>query len=163
MGAKDAVLKKLRSTKSALPASDPWEQKKAEWVADLHHLMSMIAGWLADARQEGLLSLEEKKIQLGEEDLGPYEVPTLEIQTLNRNPRKVHVVPRGMRIVGFVSKAKRLVGAEGRVDILSGPARSTLLRKRTKGATTWNVVLQDGSTAPLDEEAFFKVFNEFLE
>ncbi len=66
------------------------------------------------------------------EDLGLYEIPTLTInfRTLGR---KVKVLPRGSQVVGGIfaradGREDRLVGASGRVDLVCGAGRVTLLR-----------------------------------
>ncbi len=167
MDAKAALLQKLRDAQSSVPGVDPWERKKNEWVDDLENLVATIGDWLAQARDEGLVAIEKKVIELREEDLGPYDVPTLEIHTRTRHPRTVRVLPRGMRIVGIIgagpSQRTRKSQATGRVDIVSGAARTMLLRAKKGAKTSWEIVLADGTTSPLDEEGFSASFNELIE
>jgi hypothetical protein len=167
MDAKAALLQKLRDAQSSVPGVDPWERKKNEWVDDLEKLVATIEDWLAQARDEGLVAIEKKVIELREEDLGPYDVPTLEIRTRTRHPRTVHVLPRGMRIVGVVgaepSHRARKASATGRVDLISGASRTILLRAKKGQKTAWEVVLAGGGTVELDEERFLDAFNELIE
>jgi hypothetical protein len=167
MNAKVALLNKLRAAQSATASADPWEQKKNEWVEDLEKLVATIVEWLAQARDEGLLAIEKKTVELREQDTGPYDVPTLEIHTRTRHPRTVRVLPRGMRIVGVIGadaaqRARKPLVA-GRVDVISGAVRATLLRARKAGKTSWEIVLSDGTTNPLNEERFIASFNELIE
>ena len=70
-----------------------------------------------------------------------------------------------MRVVGVIAAGeKRVVGARGRVDLVSGPARATLLRRADR---TWQLATVDGWSAdrgavPLDAETLADALAELI-
>jgi hypothetical protein len=123
-----------------------WAEKKQEWIDDVAALMGSIAAWLAPAVDEKLARIERRTLELDELDTGPYVVEAL---TIHLSDREVRVEPRGMRVVGVIAAGeKRIVGARGRVDLVSGPARATILRRTDR---TWQLAAVDGW--PTDRDA----------
>jgi hypothetical protein len=133
----DRLVEKLRQRPKTV--AEHWAEKREEWVADVAKLMRSITEWLAPAVKQDLVRVEPRKVQLEETQTGPYEVDAL---TIFLGDREVRVEPRGMRVVGVVVAGdKRVVRARGRVDLVSGPARATILR-RADGA--WQLASVDG-------------------
>lgn len=116
-----------------------WVEKKREWLEDVAGLMGSIAEWLAPVVEKKLARIERRVVAIEEADTGPYEADAL---TIHLGDREVRVEPRGMRVVGvIVADEKRIVGARGRVDLVSGPARATILRRADR---TWQLATVDG-------------------
>lgn len=106
---------KQQKEKEALRGIDP-EVDVKEWKSDVANLVAKIAGWLREASQQGLVNLEEKVVPIQEEPLGELFLQSLRIHA-----------PRG-RVVSVQPIARYVVGGEGRVDLLNGPRRVTLVR-----------------------------------
>ncbi|MBL9025150.1 MAG: hypothetical protein JNL21_23330 [Myxococcales bacterium] len=158
----EQLLKRL-SSERVETVGEALDRKKDEWVDDLRSLLAQLRAWLADGEAAGTVSFREHEIELAEEDLGPYIVPALEIQVRTRHPASVHILPRGMRVLGVVvAGPTRLVGACGRVDMMCGPSRVILLRFRSEGATSWKAVLDDGRTEILDKDGFATALSYLL-
>jgi hypothetical protein len=86
--------------------------------------------------------------------------------TIHLGERKVEMKPRGMRVVGAIPSGagKRIVGARGRVDLMSGPARATILRKSDR---TWQLAAVDGwpsnkEAVPLTQETLTDALSELI-
>jgi hypothetical protein len=142
--------------------SEILEQRQLAWIADVGQLMTRLAAFVADSSFEGKLETETGEQELVE-DLGPYEIPTLTInfRTLGR---KVKVLPRGSQVVGGIftradGREDRLVGASGRVDLVCGAGRVTLLRFIDHDGTTWRWLGREGE---LDENSFFEVLSQLV-
>ena len=147
----DNLLRKLEQQPKTV--DEHWAEKRREWVEDVASLMRSIAEWLAPALEKDLARLEPRRLKLEEPDTGAYEVDAL---TIYLGDREVRVEPRGMCVVGVVTTGdRRIVGARGRVDLISGPARATILRRRDR---TWQLATVDGwapdkGGIPLNAEA----------
>src|SRR5450432_1025908 len=116
-----------------------FKEKRDEWIADVSKLLDEVTAWLGPAIEKKLVRIEPGEIELDEQDTGPYRVGTL---TIHLGGRKVEMKPRGMRVVGAIPSGggKRIIGARGRVDLMSGPARATILRKSDR---TWQLAAVD--------------------
>jgi hypothetical protein len=139
-----------------------WAEKKQEWIDDVAGLMESITEWLAPAVEKKLARIERRVVEIEEADTGPYDAAAL---TIHLGDREVRVEPRGMRIVGvIVADEKRIIGARGRVDLVSGPARATILRRTDR---TWQLATVDGWPAskgaiPLSPEALADALAELI-
>lgn len=136
--------------------------KRAEWVADVTKLMSDVTEWLRPAIEKHLVKIDRYKVKLNEPDTDEYEVDGL---TIHLGERKVIMTPRGMRVVGAIpSGRKRIVGARGQVDLVSGAARGTILRKADR---TWQLAAVDGwssdkEAVPLTAETMTEALGELI-
>jgi len=110
-----------------------WARIRESWITDLRELMAQIRAWLKDAVAERLLEVREHEVSLTEDGLGTYTVPALTISA-----------PRS-RLIQIVPKARLIVGAEGRVDLESGPNRAKLIHV----GKAWKFVREDFSGARL--------------
>lgn len=161
MTGKQALLELLQ--REAGDANDVvLEQRQQAWIVDVKELMTRLAAFVADSSFEGKLETEPGTQELVE-DLEPYEIPTL---TINFRPlgRKVKVLPRGLQVVGGIftradGQEDRLVGASGRVDLVCGPGRATLLRFIGDDGTTWRWLGREGE---LDENSFFEALTRLV-
>jgi hypothetical protein len=137
-------------------------EKRDEWVADVAKLMRDVAEWLRPAIEKGLVKIDPYRVKFDEPDSGAYDIDAL---TIHLGEREVHMTPRGMRVVGVVpSGGKRIVGARGRVDLVSGPARATILRKSDR---TWQLATVDGwssekEAVPLTQETMTDALGELI-
>jgi hypothetical protein len=121
------LVKKLRASQPSGTVDEQLELDRQQWLQDLSSLMKALRSWLKEGEEEQVFKIEDDKVELVEQDLGAYEAPSLRIfaRTLGRT---VKVLPKGLRIVGSVQDGARLVNAKGRVDLISGARRCTLLR-----------------------------------
>jgi hypothetical protein len=137
-------------------------EKRAEWVADVAKLMSDVTEWLGPAVEKHLVKIDHYKVKLNEPDTDEYEIDGM---TIHLGERKVQMTPRGMRVVGVIpSGRKRIVGARGQVDLVSGPARATILRKADG---KWQLAAVDGWSAekeavPLTQETMTEALGELI-
>lgn len=123
-----------------------WATKQDEWLESLRKLMAQMKAWLSDAKSDGLLSIEDVTCDLSEDHLGTYSAPGLVITA--PSGRKVDVAPHALVVIG----------AQGRVDLLSGPNRAMLIRSSDTGE--WLLATREAgaiSTQPLTDETFSEI------
>ncbi len=164
MTEKQALLEQLRRDEGPAEGAE-LERQKQVWQADLRQLMDQLEGWLKDAELEDKLHVEKQDLEILEEDLDPYVVPSITIVFRTRHPRRVVVAPRSMQVVGGIfinaeGKQRRFVGAQGRIDFTCGASRETLLRIIGDDGTSWRWLRRD---AELTEDTFFAVLRELIE
>jgi hypothetical protein len=157
MSTMDKLLKRL-SAEKVTSVGEALERKKGEWLDDLQRLLDQIQTWLAAGEADGTVAIDRSEVEIAEQDLGPYRVPTLTIRTLTRSPAIVRIEPRGMRVVGVVA-----VGAAGRVDMTAGPSRVILLRFTSDGTTRWTAILDDGTKEALTPDTFASALTYLLD
>ncbi|TXL67457.1 hypothetical protein FHP05_00060 [Cerasibacillus terrae] len=88
--------------------------------------MNRIKGWLVQNQKEGLIDVAEKEIEITEEHLGKYIVPSL---VLTIGSESIKITPVG----------RLIIGASGRVDISSFMNRFIVLYHSEKGwIKLWN-------------------------
>ena len=158
MGMND-LLKKLENQPQTV--EQVFEANRNQWIADVGELLTTIEGWLSPLVQARHVRLERRTIQIDDPDTGPYDVAAL---TIFLADREVKVEPRGMRIVGVIPGKDRIVGARGRVDVVSGPSRATILRS---ASGQWQLAAVDGwpastSAVDLTGDVFADVLAELL-
>ena len=87
-------------------------------VESLKTLMASMRGWLGEAEAQELFSVSEESVELNEEGLGSYEVTALKL-----------VTPRG-DVIRVTPRARYVVGAYGRVDLLCPPNKAILVQNK---------------------------------
>ena len=115
---------------------------RQSWLENLQDLFDRIDVWLTPAKGLGL-SVERQEFALEEEDLGNYIF-------VGRSLR----LPDGRSIV-IKPVAAAVVGALGRVDMICGVRRVTLLLT----SNGWVVAKRSGAEA-LNEDHFFAALSE---
>lgn len=156
----ESLVEKLQSQPKTV--DEHWAGKKQEWIDDVAALATNIVEWLSPAVEKHVARVERRKLAIDEPDTGPYEVDAL---TIYLGDREVRVEPRGMRVVGVIATGKdRIVGARGRVDLVSGPARATILRRADR---TWQLATVDGwpsdkSAVPLTADTLADALAELI-
>jgi hypothetical protein len=139
-----------------------FKEKLDEWIADVSKLLDDVTAWLGPAVEKKLVRIERIEIEIDEQDTGAYHVGAL---TIYLGERKVEMKPRGMRVVGAIpSGGRRIIGARGRVDLMSGPARATILRKSDR---SWQLAAVDGwpsdkEAVPLTQETLTDALSELI-
>lgn len=139
-----------------------FKEKLDEWITDVSKLLDDVTAWLGPAIEKKLVRTERLEIDLDEQDTGAYRVGSL---TIYLGERKVEMKPRGMRVVGAIaSGGRRIIGARGQVDLTSGPARATILRKSDR---TWQLAAVDGwpsdkEAVPLTQETLTDALSELI-
>lgn len=99
-----------------MPRRSNWDKKRDDWISLVSNLCSEVKQW---SKAKRWTVLEDKK-DVTEEHLGTYQLPTL---TIVAPKGRIHVDPIGVNVVG----------ADGRIDLLSYPSLNRLLLVR-KGA-----------------------------
>ncbi|HEY8375545.1 MAG TPA: hypothetical protein VIK91_03610, partial [Nannocystis sp.] len=94
MTAKQAFLEKLLQDSDSSPLGAELSSKRDLWLHDLEELMHLFQGWLNDPQFQSALEVRKEQIEIREEDLGAYTVPSLVIRSRTRHPRDVRVLPK---------------------------------------------------------------------
>lgn len=90
-----------------------WQQRRDQYLGDVHRLFSNIRMWLGPLVNEGLVNIGEGTTRLTEENLETYDAPELNVFL-------------GDQAILIRAVGTNVFGAKGRVDIL-GPKGSTSL------------------------------------
>lgn len=90
-----------------------WEEMKRWWVTKVHELFDQIDGWLRPLTESGAVQSSRGRTLLTEEDLGHYEIESLQLQVASRSLR-------------FEPVGTMLIGAFGRIEV-QGPNGSAVL------------------------------------
>lgn len=116
-----------------------WEHKRDEWIHLVHTLLEEIKIW---RRQEW--RIEESLRTVTEEHIGAYRIQCLVITT---RTAQIHIDPIG----------RNIIGATGRVDILSYPSMDRLLLLRQGNA--WKLYTESKIPWPQEwkKETFLSV------
>jgi hypothetical protein len=91
-----------------------WQEKLDRWKSNIDDLLGKIENWLKDYTESGKISIETKEIEIFEEAIGRYSVPSL---VININENIVHVKPIGTVMIGTI----------GRVDIIGKSASQKII------------------------------------
>jgi hypothetical protein len=137
----------LKDTLNRLREQDKQEKQDrpaliAGWRAAVDALLTQIRSHLSEYEQDGSLIFRSHRMRVTEENLGTYEISSMDIQA---GPILVLVKPVGLMVTG----------AEGRVDMHrqgrpSEEHRIMLLRMRPSGATsmpTWFITFPQDTTS----------------
>lgn len=85
---------------------------RQEWISNCENLMSRITEWLQPLEAKNWLEIQSEDILIREDQLGDYETRSLQLTFLDS------------QILTFRPVGRFIMGARGRVDVVSG---STLL------------------------------------
>ncbi len=126
--------------------------EKKEWQAAIAGLFKRLRSWLADLEKRKLLIVEERVHGSDEASMMGLELPSLRIRA-----------PHG-RHVDVVPKARFVIGGEGRVDLLAGARRVSLIRTADEN---WVVALSKPNAVAfhvvkLDKDVFSAQLKELL-
>ena len=109
----EEVLRKKRQKQKA--AEIDHDAVRQEWIAKCEALMATILEWLEPLEGQALLQVERQEIPIYEDQLGEYQAPALRLVFLKSQVLTIRPVGR------FV------LGAKGRVDLVSGGAPLAML------------------------------------
>jgi hypothetical protein len=120
------------------------EQKKNKYVANVKCLMEQIKGWLKEQVEQGLMAINEGEIELEYQTVGRYRVAAMRLQIQDRI---IDVKPAGAFIVG----------ADGKIDIVTNRQTGMILCFRDNG---WKIITKVGGQNQFRDftEAEFKEF-----
>ena len=103
---------------------------RQEWIANCEKLMSRITEWLQPLKDKNWLEIQSENIPIREDQLGDYEALSLRLIFLDS------------QILTFRPVGRFILGAQGRVDVVSG---STLLVMLVhKGNDEWDFAKREG-------------------
>jgi hypothetical protein len=115
MGKMEELAKRLEIKKQeAKQQKVDWKTRKDDWLESLKVFFADVKKWLRPLVEQKLATVREVDTHITEENLGTFTVPTLSIQMPD--------ITIQMKPVGTI-----IVGARGRVDILAGQRRATIL------------------------------------
>ena len=127
-----------------------WAAKRSEWLSDLRTLTAQVKDWLAPAVQKGLLRVQDDEVQIEEQYLGSYAAPSLVIS----GP--------GASRVKLVPIARLIVGAQGRVDLISGSEKFVLVRTKPR---EWGASVPQAkkpTVSALTSDLLFQLLHELM-
>ena len=152
MSGKDALVELLRLQREQEAAQAPadWNTVLVDWTRNLRQVLDTMRAWLdADAFKK-FLRVESFTVSLSEDHLGSYEVPALRI-----------LAPAG-RTVEINPRARLVSGAQGRIDMRSGPNRAILVLGQD-GLWRFPATYVSGrSEVVLSEDSFSEALRELL-
>jgi hypothetical protein len=120
-----------------------WNAKKGDWIRSVEGLYDVVEGMLGESIASNDVAVRRVATQVTEELVGTYSIPVLELTIGNE---RVEFQPKGLTVIG----------ASGRVDLLGGRDRITLVLDRQAMQDSWHIVLQRVpklKTAPLDQDS----------
>ena len=122
---------------------------RREWISNCENLMSRITEWLQPLKAKNWLEIQSEDILLREDQLGDYETRSLRLIFLDSE------------ILTFRPVGHFIIGARGRVDVVSG---STLLAMLLhKGNDEWDFARRKGRYGKPVRRAFNRsTLEEFL-
>lgn len=112
-----------------------WPRRLSEWLSSLGSLYSKLNLFLESEITQGLISVQESRVQLREDFLGDYEAPALFIHI---GDAVVAVMPRGTLIVG----------SYGRVDLSGNNDEVMLIRDKDN---QWKFAYRNNSGLKYEE------------
>lgn len=125
-----------------------WDKVRVDWIRQIEEFMNEVKKWIVKTQKEGLIDVAEKEIEIKEENIGKYKVPSLEL-IIGAESIKINPVGR------------LIIGASGRVDISSYMNRFIVLYHSEKGWIYRNEGKQ-GNFKALTEENFIKILKELV-
>lgn len=122
---------------------------RQEWISNCEELMSRITGWLQPLKDKNWLEIRSENIPIREDQLGDYEARSLRLIFLDS------------QILTFRPVGRFIIGAQGRVDVVSG---STLLAMLLhSGNDEWDFARREGRYGkPVRWEFNKSTLEEFL-
>lgn len=122
------------------------EREVREWVHNIAQLYAKIQSWTS---QSGLRTEQVRTITMSEELMNLFAVPDRELPVLD--------VLRGEEpILSFVPHGLWIIGAHGRIDIISRSGMRVLVNAAREGEPNWLLVEPANRTKPtsFDESAY---------
>ena len=103
---------------------------RQEWIANCENLMSRITEWLQPLEDKNWLEIQSGDIPIREDQLGDYETRSLRLVFLDS------------QILTFRPVGRFIIGARGRVDVVSGSTLLAMLLHR--GNDEWDFARREG-------------------
>lgn len=97
-----------------------WDKVKSDWLSKVDKFMKDIHDWLGTKEREGVIEIVHGKTIIAEEHMGSYEAPFLVIRI---GTSEVKIAPIG----------RLIIGATGRIDIISFADRIIILNDAKRG------------------------------
>lgn len=121
------------------------EEEKKKWINSVNEIFSNIRIWVEEPIKNNLVEIIDEEVEINEERLGKYKISSLAIRSLWDT---VYIRPIGRMILGAI----------GRVDILSTKGKYSILLTVDKG---WIVKL-DGVYKVFNEESFAEILKVMM-
>ena len=106
MATLEEVLRKKRQKQEA--AEIDHDAVRQEWISNCQELTSTILEWLEPLQNQALVHVEQQEVEIYEDALGEYQAPALRLVFLKS------------RIITLRPVGRFVLGAKGRVDLISG-------------------------------------------
>jgi hypothetical protein len=148
----EKILKEKRKQQEASIVDH--QQIREAWTTDCSNLMTTISNWLGPLQDQKLLEIKSEKIPIFEDQLGEYEVVSLQIVFLRSEVVKIRPV------------ARFIIGAKGRIDISTGGTLLVMMLAKPPGEWVFakrNIQLGQFETWPFNRDTFDEFLSQFLE
>jgi hypothetical protein len=129
--------------------SDDLRSLVPAWQEAIRALFKKIRMWLHNVEAEGLVTIREHRAEIQEDGLGLYETSYLSMEFGPRFEDRIHFRPVG----------RRVIGAEGRVDVVSRQGVYLLIYR----AGQWSLGRTKDALTLLDETSFEEMIKDLLE
>lgn len=103
---------------------------RQEWISNCENLMSKITEWLQPLEDKNWLEIQSEDILIREDQLGDYATRSLRLIFLDS------------QILTFKPVGRFIIGAQGRVDVISGSTLLAMLLYR--GNDEWEFARREG-------------------
>ncbi|HVE09781.1 MAG TPA: hypothetical protein VNE00_21170 [Paraburkholderia sp.] len=113
------------------PRTEGVQFSSREYVQRVTHFVEEVSGWCKDRE----LTVERGAVSLREQAVAPYEAASLKI------------LKDGILLGSMVPVGSRVIGAEGRVDLIGRVARHALLYHLGNGPVFWRQTGTGGNAA----------------
>ena len=134
------------------PPVENGEAVREEWIAAVERVISDAEAWATE--RHWFVHRSPKTIT--EDDIGPYEVPTLLIQA---PAGRFILEPMGRYIIGATEEGRYIVGATGEIELSIYPSYESVLIVR--GDAGWHFVIKRPTLdRPWSKEAFLEIVTE---
>jgi hypothetical protein len=134
------------------PPAENGEAEREEWIAAVERVISDAEAWATE--QHWFVHRSPKTIT--EDDIVPYEVPTLLIQA---PAGRFILEPRGRYIIGATGEGRYIVGATGEIELSIYPSYESVLVVRNE--VGWHFVIKRPTLDhPWSKEAFLEIATE---
>ena len=119
------------------------------WQEAINDLYKKIRTWLRNVEAEGLVTIREHRLEIQEDGLGLYKTSSLKMEFGPRFEDRIHFRPVG----------RRVIGADGRVDVVSRQGMYLLIYR----AGQWSLGRTRDALVLLDEASFEEMIKDLLE
>jgi hypothetical protein len=145
-----------------------WNEMKRWWIEAVNSLFNQIDAWLNSLIQSGSVESLRKSIQLTEQDLGRYDIESLELLLASR---RLTFEPVGTMLIGAFGRVE-VSGPNGKVVLLLLNTDNTVAPEKRRSHAAWFIAHPAQNLRPLaksrpelrslTEESFQQLFTDLF-